>query len=122
MRAMIRSTIIATLTSHAVRDARRAVFGARRKITGARPTVHYFHQPDDPYSHLAAQLLQPLVSRYDIVLKPWRPAGLPNVPRRSEPLCGAVGSKGCAMLVPPIRRIRRASMLSCSRAMPSAGA
>lgn len=71
MRAMIRSTITAALTSHAVRDARRAIFGARRKITGARPTVHYFHQPDDPYSHLAAQLLQPLVSRYDIVLKPW---------------------------------------------------
>ena len=49
MRAMIRSTITAALTSHAVRDARRAIFGARRKITGARPTVHYFHQPDDPY-------------------------------------------------------------------------
>src|SRR4051812_36972705 len=71
MRAMIRSTIIAALTSNAVRDTRRAVFGARRKITGARPTVHYFHQPDDPYSHLAVQLLQPLASRYDIVLKPW---------------------------------------------------
>lgn len=71
MRAMIRSTIIAALTSNAVRDIRRAIFGARRKITGARPTVHYFHQPDDPYSHLAAQLLQPLVKRYDVVLKPW---------------------------------------------------
>ncbi len=71
MRAKIRSTTIAALTSHAVRDLRRAIFGARRKIAGARPTVHYFHQPDDPYSHLAAQLLQPLVSRYDIVLKPW---------------------------------------------------
>jgi 2-hydroxychromene-2-carboxylate isomerase len=68
---MIRSAITAALTSHAVRDVRRAIFGARRKITGARPTVHYFHQPDDPYSHLAAQLLQPLMSRYDIVLKPW---------------------------------------------------
>lgn len=71
MRAMIRSTITAALTSNAVRDARRAIFGVRRKITGARPTVHYFHQADDPYSHLAAQLLQPLASRYDIVLKPW---------------------------------------------------
>jgi 2-hydroxychromene-2-carboxylate isomerase len=68
---MIRSTTTAALTSHAVRDTRRAIFGVRRKIAGARPTVHYFHQPDDPYSHLAAQLLQPLVSRYDIVLRPW---------------------------------------------------
>jgi 2-hydroxychromene-2-carboxylate isomerase len=30
--------------------------------------VHYFHQVDDPYSHLAAQLLEPLMERYDIDL------------------------------------------------------
>lgn len=71
MRAMIRSTVTAALTSHAVRNARRGIFAARRKISGARPTVHYFHQVDDPYSHVAAQLLQRLASRYDIVLKPW---------------------------------------------------
>jgi 2-hydroxychromene-2-carboxylate isomerase len=71
MRAMIRTTITAALTSHALRNLRRAVFSTRRRMTGARPTVHYFHQVDDPYSHLAAQLLRPLTSRYDIALKPW---------------------------------------------------
>ncbi|MFK7913856.1 MAG: DsbA family protein [Pseudomonadales bacterium] len=30
------------------------------------PTVHYFHQVDDPYSHLAIQKLEPLQYCYDI--------------------------------------------------------
>jgi 2-hydroxychromene-2-carboxylate isomerase len=32
-------------------------------------TVHYFHQADDPYSHLALQLLEPLKRAYDIDLR-----------------------------------------------------
>ena len=40
---------------------------ARRKA-GARHRVDYFHQVDDGYSHLAAQLLRPLVDRYDVEL------------------------------------------------------
>lgn len=38
-----------------------------QKAAGA--TVHYFHQADDPYSHLALQLLEPLKRAYDIALK-----------------------------------------------------
>jgi hypothetical protein len=30
--------------------------------------VEYFHQPADGYSHLAAQLLRPLVAHYDVEL------------------------------------------------------
>ena len=71
MRATIRPILTAVLTSRALRNSRRVVFTARRKITGVRPTVHYFHQADDPYSHLAAQLLRPLTNRYAIDLKPW---------------------------------------------------
>jgi 2-hydroxychromene-2-carboxylate isomerase len=33
--------------------------------------VHYFHQVDDPYSHLAAQLCGPLAARYRVDLVPW---------------------------------------------------
>ena len=32
-------------------------------------TVQYFHQADDPFSHLAAQLLGPLTAAYDIALE-----------------------------------------------------
>lgn len=71
MRAKIAPMLTAALTSRAVRDLRRSIFALRRTMSGARPTVHYFHQADDPYSHLAAQLLQPLASRYDIALKCW---------------------------------------------------
>jgi 2-hydroxychromene-2-carboxylate isomerase len=35
------------------------------------PTVHYFHQVDDPYSHLSAQLLAPLAARYKVKLVTW---------------------------------------------------
>src|SRR5581483_4360666 len=44
---------------------------ARRKLSGRQPTVYYFHQADDPYSHLAAQLLHPLLQRYYILIEPW---------------------------------------------------
>lgn len=39
-----------------------------RRKAGARHRVEYFHQVDDGYSHLAAQLLRPLVERYDVDL------------------------------------------------------
>ena len=41
----------------------------RARLTmGAPHQVHYFHQVDDGYSHLAAQLLLPLLARYNIEL------------------------------------------------------
>jgi 2-hydroxychromene-2-carboxylate isomerase len=48
--------------------------------------VHFFHDPDDPYSQLAAQLLQPLAARYRIVLDTHRvtapaDAAVPDRPR-----------------------------------------
>jgi 2-hydroxychromene-2-carboxylate isomerase len=71
LRTTMRTMAIAGLTSGVFRDLRRQVFTARRRLSGKRPTVHYFHQADDPYSHLAAQLLRPLARRYDILIEPW---------------------------------------------------
>ncbi|MCE9650947.1 MAG: DsbA family protein [Parvibaculum sp.] len=59
------------LTSRALRNFRRSVHALKRRLAGRRPTIHYFHQADDPYSHVAAQTLQPLLARYKIDLKPW---------------------------------------------------
>jgi 2-hydroxychromene-2-carboxylate isomerase len=39
-----------------------------RQKKGSRHLVEYFHQVDDGYSHLAAQILQPFAERYDIDL------------------------------------------------------
>ena len=38
--------------------------------SGEPHIVEYFHQLDDPYSHLTAQTLESLAMRYDIVLRP----------------------------------------------------
>jgi 2-hydroxychromene-2-carboxylate isomerase len=48
--------------------------------------VHYFHEPDEPYSQLAAQLLGPLTSRYDVEVQtytvtPPPPAAAPELAR-----------------------------------------
>jgi len=65
------STVIAGLiTSPTVRDGRRMVAETTRRILGRPHQIDYFHQIDDPYSHLAAQVLGRLVDPYDIMLRP----------------------------------------------------
>jgi 2-hydroxychromene-2-carboxylate isomerase len=59
----------AALLSPRTRDARRWLAERRRRIAGEPHTVRYFHQADDPYSHLAAQVLGRLVERYDVALE-----------------------------------------------------
>ena len=71
MRAKIGRLASSALTSPLTRDARRAAQAIRRRLSGARPTVHYFHQADDPYSHLAAQTLLSLARRYDVDVAPY---------------------------------------------------
>jgi 2-hydroxychromene-2-carboxylate isomerase len=58
-------------------DARRDKIEAARVRARAPHTVEYFHQLDDPYSHLAAQVLDRFAARYDIKLVPHliRPTG-----------------------------------------------
>lgn len=48
--------------------ARRRKAEAQRRKRSEPHTVDYFHQLDDPYSHLAAQVLERLAHRYDIKL------------------------------------------------------
>ena len=59
------------LTSRTRRDLRRALRGVKRRLTFARPVIDYFHQADDPYSILMAQLLQPLADRYRVTIRSW---------------------------------------------------
>jgi len=64
------SRALGAFTSAPLRDARRWVAERRRRARGEPHRVLYFHQVDDPYSHLAAQLLDPLVARYDVAVEP----------------------------------------------------
>jgi len=61
---------VAALTSGRARSLRRSLAELARRARRAPRRVHYFHQVDDPYSHLAAQLLRALVACYDVELVP----------------------------------------------------
>ncbi len=69
MRA-IAPAVIGFAISPAARDARRLLAELRRRVRGAPHRVSYFHQVDDPYSHLAAQTLEALAARYPLDLVP----------------------------------------------------
>ncbi|MFZ3033762.1 MAG: DsbA family protein [Parvibaculum sp.] len=71
MKIFLMRLVTTFLTSRTRRNLRRAIHAFRRKLKGAKPTVYYFHQTDDPYSHLAAQLLTKLKSRYRVELAPY---------------------------------------------------
>lgn len=62
--------LVRVLTHPRVRQWQRARARLVRRFTGAAAQVHYFHQADDPYSHLCVQLLERLGHRYDVDLLP----------------------------------------------------
>jgi 2-hydroxychromene-2-carboxylate isomerase len=64
----ISSKVVTRLASPAALERRRARVERKRRRAGAPHRVEYFHQIDDGYSHLAAQLLGPLLERYDVEL------------------------------------------------------
>ena len=58
------------LTSPRTRNLRRGLAERRRRLSRQPHRVFYFHQLDDPYSHLAAQVLAPFIERYEVELVP----------------------------------------------------
>ena len=71
MRNAIFRLVTTIITSRTRRDLMRLVRGVRRRVTFARPVIDYFHQADDPYSILMAQLLAPLAERYGVTIRAW---------------------------------------------------
>lgn len=70
LRTALQPRVMGIVTSPKTRERRRRVAEAVRFLRGRPHVVHYFHQVDDPYSHLAAQLLDAMLERYDIELEP----------------------------------------------------
>lgn len=58
--------VLRVLTHPRTRQWQRARTSLLRRLLGAPAQVHYFHQADDPYSHLCVQLLEQLGHRYDV--------------------------------------------------------
>lgn len=65
----ITSTLMSHLFSPGTVDRRRAKAEKQRVRRGAPHRVEYFHQVDDGYSHLVAQVLPQLLARYAIELR-----------------------------------------------------
>ncbi|MCH1542554.1 MAG: DsbA family protein [Alphaproteobacteria bacterium] len=65
----VNKAVSGLILSPRMRRYSRAMKALRRKLSGQRPEVLYFHQPDDPYSQLTAQVLTELQARYDINLQ-----------------------------------------------------
>jgi len=63
------SKLMTRMWSSSALVKRRKRAEAKRRRRGAPHRVAYFHQVDDGYSHLAAQLLRPLLDRYDVELE-----------------------------------------------------
>jgi 2-hydroxychromene-2-carboxylate isomerase len=56
------------ITSRALRALGFSLAAARRHLTGAPAVVHYYHQADDPYSHLMLQVLPALMQQHRFTL------------------------------------------------------
>lgn len=67
-------------------NKRRAKAERKRQHSGDPHVAEYFHQLDDPYSHLTAQVLATFAERYDVVIKPHliRASGGKNQPEAEK--------------------------------------
>lgn len=64
LRTSIMRSVTTALTSPTRRKLARDGAALAARLRGQRPTIRYFHQADDPYSHLAVQMLPRLRARY----------------------------------------------------------
>ena len=69
LQTRIRSRAMRLMASEAFLGSARRRARLKRRLSGQAPAVHYFHQVDDPYSHLAVQKLDALKAAYDLPFK-----------------------------------------------------
>lgn len=69
LKTAVQSRVTSYLTSEGRLRNERGRFDRARRRNGEPHTIDYFHQADDPYSHLAAQALRLLAQRYDVQVR-----------------------------------------------------
>lgn len=70
LRVRLKSRVMGRIAGAAAERARQRRGRWRRRLRGRPPTVHYFHQVDDPHSHLAVQTLDALARAHAVELRP----------------------------------------------------
>jgi 2-hydroxychromene-2-carboxylate isomerase len=81
-------------------ERRRARREAARRSAGRPHEVLYFHQPDDPYSQLAAQALPAFLQRYDVQLRAHVVAEAAPVAIHDRALWNQWARRECAAMAP----------------------
>ena len=69
MTSRLRSFVSSTFTGRRLQNIKRGLHEMKRRVSGRSHEVVYFHQIDDPYSHLLVQALARVQSSYDIDLE-----------------------------------------------------
>lgn len=77
LKSLIVPNITARIMSPEAEKSRREKAERARRAAGSGHRVLYFHQADDPYSHLAAQALKNFAAHYDVVIEPFLVSGPP---------------------------------------------
>lgn len=97
---IIRSAVIRrTADANRVEKARQRADRSRLK-QGRPHVVHYFHQVDDPYSHLAAQVINGFLTRFDVELKPHVVAEHTPIAIHDRSLWDQWAERECAAMAP----------------------
>ena len=69
MKSHLRPLITSVFTGRRLQNIKRGLHEMKRRVSGRSHQVVYFHQIDDPYSHLLVQALARVQSSYDIDLQ-----------------------------------------------------
>ncbi|MEC7155184.1 MAG: 2-hydroxychromene-2-carboxylate isomerase, partial [Pseudomonadota bacterium] len=69
MTSRLRPFISSMFIGRCPQNFKRRLHEMKRRVSGRSHEVIYFHQIDDPYSHLLAQALAKVQSSYDIDLE-----------------------------------------------------
>ena len=100
LRRWATSRMMRRLSDPGRRRKQREQFERQRQKAGEPHRVDYFHQAEDPYSYLAAQVLQPLIDAYDIELVTHLVSGPPGANAPEPDLLLPYSQQDCALVAP----------------------
>ena len=100
LRRWLTSLMLRRLSDPGVRQKARERFEKQRQKSSEPHRIEYFHQVEDPYSHLAAQVLQDLLNTYDIELVSHLVSGPPGANAPEPEMLLPYSQRDCATVAP----------------------
>jgi 2-hydroxychromene-2-carboxylate isomerase len=100
LRRWLTSLMMRHLSDPRVRRKRRMRFETQRQKSGLPHRIEYFHQVEDPYSHLAAQVLQDLLDTYDVELATHLVSAPPGANAPEPDMLLPYSHRDCSLVAP----------------------